>query len=219
VTSIVLGRDVGIPGVALADGQARLRDARFDNDTDSWTLATADGRMVSARTLIDARPSPDPTVAVHGLPNLFRIPGPDTDRQLRFVRDCLDLLERSGASRMEARSRIVLRRWRRTSPRGRFYLTGATPGPDDLYRGAASVALGDDAVDVEARLAGHLDAIDGRYHWRGTIAGDLPDDVLQGQRLLTITAHGHTVQARVVERTPWGGYTVAGVGAPPFDLD
>ena len=29
---------------------------------------------------------------------------------------------------------------------------------------------------------------------------------------------GHRAQARVVEMTPWGGYTVAGVGAPPYPL-
>ena len=29
---------------------------------------------------------------------------------------------------------------------------------------------------------------------------------------------GHRVEARVVERTPWGGYTVTGVGAPRLAL-
>ncbi|ORV23137.1 hypothetical protein AWB99_24825 [Mycolicibacterium confluentis] len=217
VTSIVLGTDVGFPGVVLPD--ARLRDAHFDNATDSWTIDAPDGSTVTARTLIDARASSDATLAVHGMPNLFRVPGPDTAAQVRFVRQCLDLLAQSGSTRIEAKSRVALRWWRRTTPRGRFHLTGSTPGHDDLYRGSASLALADSDVDVDARLAGHLDAIDGRYHWRGTIFGAIPEDVLKGQRILTLSTPTHSAQARVVERTPWGGYTVAGVGAPPFALD
>ncbi|OBF29703.1 DUF4873 domain-containing protein [Mycobacterium sp. ACS4331] len=217
MTSIVLGADVGLPGVVLPD--ARLRDAHFDNATDSWTIAAPDGSTVTARTLIDARPSGDAVLAVHGMPNLFRVPGPHTAAQVRFVQQCLNLLEQSGSTRIEAKSRVVLRWWRRATPRGRFHLTGSAPGSDDLYRGSVSVALADSVVDADARLAGHLDAIDGRYHWRGTISGEIPDDVLKGQRTLTISTTSHSAQARVVERTPWGGYTVAGVGAPPFALD
>ena len=45
---------------------------------------------------IDARRSDDDAVAVHGLPNYFRIPGPDVERQLRYVTGACDLLDRSG---------------------------------------------------------------------------------------------------------------------------
>ena len=76
--------------------------------------------------------------------------------------------------------------------------------------------LADRDVEVTVRLTGHLDAIDGRYHWRGMLTGDLPPDILTRHRDAPLTVDGQSVDARVVERTPWGSYTVAGVGVPPF---
>jgi Domain of unknown function (DUF4873) len=35
----------------------------------------------------------------------------------------------------------------------------------------------------------------------------------------TLTVRDRTADARLVERTPQGGYSVAGVGLPPFALD
>ena len=191
--------------------------ARFDSVSDTWTVTTA-GRSATARAVIDARPSAEPAIAVHGRPNYFRVPGPDVDRQQRFVNRCLALFDRSGATRMEAKSRVVLHRWRPNPVAGRFYLTGPTPEHDDVYDGPATLALPGAQVEVRARLTGHLDAIDGQYHWRGTVTGDLPPDVLKGNRAVELATGGHRAQARVVEMTPWGGYTVSGVGAPPYSL-
>jgi hypothetical protein len=190
--------------------------ARFENATDSWTVTTADGRSASARAVIDARPSTDEAVAIHGLPNYFRIPGPDVERQTRFVRRCLQLLDRSGCTRMEAKSRIVIGHRGPRSPARRFYLTGPTPPDDDVYDGPAMLTFDDKDVAVRARLKGHFDAIDGQYHWRGTITGNLPDEALGGQPAVTLSIDGRGAPARFVERTPWGGHTVTGVGAPPF---
>ena len=193
--------------------------ARFDAVTEMWTVTTPDGRSDTARTVIDARRSDDDAVAVHGLPNYFRIPGPDVERQLRYVDRCLHLLDESGCTRMEARSRIVVRRWRPRRVAGRFQLSGSAPGDDDVYDGPATLTLGGPDIEVRARLAGHLDAIDGRYHWRGTVIGDLPVDALKGQRTVTLSIDSHSAQARLAEQTPWGGYTVVGAGAPPFPID
>lgn len=192
--------------------------ARFDHDTETWTVTTQNGETESAPVVIDARRSDDPTIAVHGIPNHFRIPGPQVERQTRFVQRCLDLFERSGATRIEAKSRIRLRRWDPLPLSSKFFLSGATPGADDLYEGPAVLALPAGDVPVQARLAGHLEAIDGQYHWRGTVAGDLPADVLKGARTVTLSAVGFSAPARVVEKTPWGGYTVTGTGPPPFAL-
>ena len=38
-----------------------------------------------------------------------------------------------------------------------------------MYDGPATVQIGDDDRDVRVRLTGHLDPIDGHYHWQGTI--------------------------------------------------
>ncbi len=194
--------------------------AEFDSATDTWTVTTADGRTSSARAVVDARRSADATVAVHGLPNYFRIPGPGIERQIRYVDRCLDLLNRSGCTRMEAKSRILVGRWRPRRVADHFYLSATvTPDEDlypDLYDGHAVLTLGDRDISVRARLGGHVAAIDGHYHWRGTITGDLPDDALKGQRAVTVSIEGRTTDARIVERTPWGGYSVTGVGLPPF---
>ena len=68
-----------------------------------------------------------------------------------------------------------------------------------------------EGAHVELRL----DPIDGKYHWRGTVFGTLPDDVLKRPEAL-LTANGRTAAARLTERSPQGGYSVTGMGAPPF---
>lgn len=197
--------------------------AKFDSATDTWTVTTADGQTSSARTVIDERRSADAAVAVHGQPNYFRIPGPsgrDAERQLRYVDRCLEVLATSGCTRMEAKSRVVVGRWRPRRVADHFYLSATVPpGPDlygDLYDGHAVLTLGDRDIAVRARLGGHVAAIDGHYHWRGTVTGDLPEDALKGRRAVTVSIEGRSTDARIVERTPWGGYSVTGVGAPPF---
>jgi hypothetical protein len=88
----------------------------------------------------------------------------------------------------------------------------------DIYDGPASVRFGDDERTVRVRLAGHVDPIDGRYHWQGTIFDELPGDT-KLPRQVTVTVGDTQAQARIVERPPQGGYSVAGVGAPPFALE
>ena len=186
--------------------------ASFDEGSQTWTVTTADGRTETARVVIDARRSRDAAVAVHGIPNHFRIPGPDVERQTRLVQRCLDLFERSGATRIEARSRVLATRWSPLPLAQRFHLTGDVPGHDDIYDGPATV----NGIAVQARLSGHLAAIDGRYHWRGTVSGELPAELRKGGRSITLGIDGREVPARLTETTPWGGHTVVGVGEPPF---
>jgi hypothetical protein len=218
VTTIVISDGAGVPGIAGVV-LSSVDTARFDEVNHSWRVQDADGRCVTARVLIDARPSAERVIATHGLPNYFRIPGPDVARQARFVNACLDLLDRSGSTRIEARSRIVLHRWLPRSVSGRFFFSDAAPDNDDLYEGPAVIEHSGRQIDVRARLTGHLEAIDGVYHWRGTVAGDLPDDLLKGRRAVELSISGQRSAARVVEQTPWGDYTVAGSGVPPYPRD
>lgn len=189
---------------------------QFDNATETWTVTSGDGRRVTARVVVDVRPSSTPVVAAHGVPNYFRIPGPDVRRQARYVARCLRMIERTGAGRVEARGRIVLHRWLPTAVSSRFYLSGSEPGPDDLYDGPATVTVGGDDIAGRVRLTGHLDAIDGRYHWQGTVFGLLPDSARARSAGVTLTIEDRTAAARVVELTPWGTHMIAGVGDPPF---
>jgi hypothetical protein len=117
--------------------------------------------------------------------------------------------------------RIARRMWRRTS----FLPQAAAPAesvaadeavPDDVYDGPANLRVADDDHAVRVRLTGRLNPIDGKYHWRGMVFGALPDDVLKRPEAL-LTANGRTAAARLAELTPQGGYSVTGVGAPPFD--
>lgn len=203
-------------GLGAAAVLADAAGSHFDNDTETWTVTSGDGQSATARIVVDARPSANPTVAGHGFPNYFRVPGPDVRRQARYVARCLRMIERSDAARVEARGRIVVRRWRPQPVAARFYLTGSQPRPDDLYDGPATVSVGGSDIAGRVRLSGHLDAIDGRYHWQGTVFSDLPDAARSRSATVTVTIEDRTVDARVVEQTPWGTHMIAGVGAPPF---
>jgi hypothetical protein len=39
------------------------------------------------------------------------------------------------------------------------------------------------------------------------------------QQPVSLTVGDRTASARITERTPWGSYSVAGVGAPPFTVE
>ncbi len=88
----------------------------------------------------------------------------------------------------------------------------------DIYDGLATVRIGEDARTVRVRLAGHIDPIDGRYHWQGTVFDEIATDMRLPQPI-TVTVGDHHAQARIVERPPQGNYSVTAVGAPPFALD
>lgn len=115
---------------------------------------------------------------------------------------------------------IARRMWRRA----RFLPGPVTPGTPEalgvkggeVYDGAAALRVAGEDHAVRVRLTGHLDPIDGQYHWRGTVFGTLPDDVLKRPEAL-LTANGRTAASRLTERSSQGGYSVTGIGAPPFN--
>ncbi len=161
-------------------------------------------------------------VAVHGLPNYFFIDGPDVDAQARYIAECVGLLERTGSTRIEVRhssyqvfnERAYLRPAQPQPVASAFDLT-AGAGGDATYEGAATLTIAGAEHPVRVRLAGHLDPIDGHYHWQGTVFGAA---ALNETRTATLTVGERSAAARVVEQTPWGTHTVAGVGAPPYQL-
>jgi hypothetical protein len=87
------------------------------------------------------------------------------------------------------------------------------------YDGPATLGVAGATWAVRARLTGLLDPIDGRYHWRGTVSGDLPDTLLQQSKPASLAIGKRSAEARIAERTPWGSYSVTGVGSPPFALE
>lgn len=193
---------------------------RFDSGTDTWTVRTADGEELTARTLIGTAASTDDAVARHGLPNRFQIPGPHTRRQARYVAGIIDALRRSGASRIESRSpRLRVHPVLPTRGISRFYLTGSEPVDDEIYDGPAVLTHNSADYPTRVRLTGHFDPIDGQYHWQGMFFTDLPGASVTGSKV-SIRIGEHTAQGRVAERTPWGTLTVIGAaGYPPFALE
>ena len=87
-----------------------------------------------------------------------------------------------------------------------------------VYDGPAALHLGDVEHTVRVRLTGHLDPIDGRYHWRGMVFELAVDAAARMPLPVHVSIGPRTCAARLTEVTPWGTYCVAGVGAPPYPL-
>jgi hypothetical protein len=222
-----------------SDRIANLIDPTFDENTHTWTLPSQSGEHHHARVVIATDGAvPDGTdatspylgVAVHGLPNYFLITGPDVAAQKSYIAKCLQVMADTGSTRIEVRystQRYFTERkrsgqiqWRRVAKhiRSAFDLSSHIAVQDDLYDGRATVHIDDDGRDVRVRLAGYFDPIDGQYHWQGTVLEPLPGADKFPQPA-TVTIGNRSAAARITERTPQGGYSVVGVGAPPFALD
>jgi hypothetical protein len=170
-------------------------------------------------------------VAVHGFPNYFLITGPDIAARTRYTVECIGLMKATGSSRIEVRrsSQQVFNERAHLAPAeplpvaSAFDLSGfpATGTEDkETYDGAATLTIGDACHRVRVRLTGRIDPIDGHYHWQGTVfsslSGPLSDEALKQSRAATLTVDGLSAPARIVEQTPWGTHSIAGVGAPPY---
>jgi hypothetical protein len=191
---------------------------RFDNDTDTWTVTTTEGRALTGRVVVNTAAGDDDVVAVHGIPNYFRIPGPHTARQAGYVARLLNGLCRSGSTRIEARSRVRVHRLLPTRGLSRFYLSGAVRGNDEVYDGPAVLTHKGQDYQTRVRLTGHFDPVDGQYHWQGMLYVTLPGQRVTGSRV-SVRIGEHTAKARISEQTPWGTLAVVGAaGYPPFPL-
>jgi cation diffusion facilitator CzcD-associated flavoprotein CzcO len=163
-------------------------------------------------------------VAMHGFPNYFMLGGPDVDTALRCVTDCLQLL--SGHTRIEVRrssQQVFNERVHSGAPSPRpvasaFDLSSSVGVHDDMYAGPATLTLADTSQQVQVRLAGHVDPIDGQYHWQGTIFDELPTDLMTKTRTVDLAVGEQSASARITEKTPQGTHSIAGVGTPPFGL-
>jgi hypothetical protein len=235
---MVDGRPVGVPLTdVLSLRSVEIIDSQFDEAHHIWTLQTRGGDRYETSIEIAYGEAPVAEgmlpylgVAVHGLPNQFFVAGPDVRGQQQYVAACLNAMAHTGSTRIEVRrstQRTYSDRykpgaainWRRMRQKifSAFDLSSRTGVDDEVYDGQAIIDIGDGGRDARVRLTGHVDPIDGRYHWQGMVFADLPDVKLP--QPVTVTADGRTAAARVVERTPQGGYSVVGVGSPPFTRD
>jgi cation diffusion facilitator CzcD-associated flavoprotein CzcO len=196
--------------------------------TSDETLVGAGG--LTARHAWDDGMEPYFGVAVHGFPNYFFLGGPDTGAQARYVAECVEHMQRTASTRIEVRrstqqvfnERVYVASAQPQPVASAFDLTSRAGGDDATYDGAATLTIAGSAHPVRVRLAGHLDPIDGNYHWQGTVCGSgpapLPDEAFKQARTATLTVGERSASARIIERTPRGTHTVAGVGAPPYTL-
>ncbi|HEX2286624.1 MAG TPA: DUF4873 domain-containing protein, partial [Mycobacterium sp.] len=161
--------------------------------------------------------------------NYFVITGPDVVQQKRYIAECLEWMKRTGSTRIEVRystqrlfndrSRAKEPDWRRLRNKipSAFDLSSHTVIEDEVYDGPATVCTGDQENSARVRLTGHVDPIDGQYHWQGTVYAQLPTADKLPQPV-SLTIDDRTAEGRITERTPQGGYSVVGVGTPPFAL-
>lgn len=214
--------------------------AVFDEATHTWVVGNRRARVVIATDgALPAQPSrteylePYLGVAVRGFPNFFLLTGPDIAGQKGYIAKCLAYLDHTDSTRIEVRSSTqhYFNRHSRGRPRRRGHYWRRMGGrirsafevsslkdehEDAVYDGPAMVRVGDHSHLARVRLTGHIDPIDGHYHWQGTLfdidfGNRPPDHVL-------VAIGDHDAKARLTERTPWSTYSVVGVGAPPFEL-
>lgn len=107
---------------------------------------------------------------------------------------------------------------RRRTPRSLAWLP---PEEDDGYAGPARLVVDGQDLPVRVHLAGHLEPLDGRYHWYGRV--ERSDDVVAlkegGTTRATLTVDdGGSRDVRLAEYDAWGHVLVSGLGAPPYPL-
>ena len=225
-------------GIRTRDG----REHRADAIIYGTGFAAPDSRLVGAGGLAIQQAwrdgmEPFLGVAVHGFPNYFFITGPDGVLQAartRYVVECVELMKATASGRIEVRrsSQQVFNERAHLDPAepipvaSAFDLSGIpATGTEtkETYDGAATLTIGDACHPVHVRLTGRVDPIDGHYHWQGTVfsplADSLPDEALKQSRAATLTVGGVSAPARIVEQTPWGTHSIAGIGAPPYALN
>ncbi len=86
------------------------------------------------------------------------------------------------------------------------------------YDGSARVVAEDRQVEVEVRLRGAFQPIDGRFHWYGRIAQHDAVDALvaDGSTRVVVRTPQGVAAGRLSDRDAWGRYRVGGTGRPPF---
>ena len=91
---------------------------------------------------------------------------------------------------------------------------------EDGYRGPARLDAGDSTIDVDVVLGGHLEPLDGKYHWYGRVAkNDAVDAAKKGGATSVglAVAEGTGAEGRLAEHDAWGNMRITGLGEPPFE--
>lgn len=71
-------------------------------------------------------------------------------------------------------------------------------------------------VEVEVRLRGHFEPLDGRFHWYGRLAAHEAVRAWQPGATVVVTTPRGSAAGRLSDLDPWGRFRVSGTGRPPF---
>jgi hypothetical protein len=89
---------------------------------------------------------------------------------------------------------------------------------EDGYAGPATLTVGQSEFQVEVRVRGQFQPIDGRYHWYGRIARhDGLSAALGSSRAAAVlsTPEG-SAPCDLSDPDPWHRYRVTGISTPPY---
>jgi len=96
------------------------------------------------------------------------------------------------------------------------------PAEEDGYRGPAELEVSGARLEVQVHLAGHLEPVDGRYHWYGRVTRDEALTAAKSAGATAVTLRvpgGEPVTGRLAEHDAWGNLRVVGTGRPPYVLE
>jgi len=91
---------------------------------------------------------------------------------------------------------------------------------EDGYRGPARLDVGDTTIDVDVVLGGHLEPLDGKYHWYGRVVRNVAVDAAksEGATVVGLSIGGRKcAEGRLAEHDAWGNMRITATGAPPFE--
>jgi hypothetical protein len=90
------------------------------------------------------------------------------------------------------------------------------------YDGQATLTVGGQPIEVTVHLDGHLEPLDGRFHWYGRIERSTAVAAVKdaGGTSGTVAIDDRPpVELRLAEYDPWGHIQVNGTGVPPYPMD
>ncbi|HUB54648.1 MAG TPA: DUF4873 domain-containing protein [Mycobacterium sp.] len=215
-------------GVRTADGVHHDADAIVYGTGFSVRAGLPDDALVGANGLTIQQAwingmEPYLGVALHGFPNYLMVAGPDPQAAMRDVIECVRLMkmharvELRRSSQQVFNERVHLHQPRHRGLASAFDLSSPAGVYDDTYDGPATLSATEICQRVRVLLSGHVDPIDGQYHWQGTVFDKLPADLIRA-RTVTLAVGERSASARITEQTPQGTHSIVGVGAPPFVL-
>ena len=96
------------------------------------------------------------------------------------------------------------------------------PDEETGYDGSAVLLVGELAIDVVVHLDGHLEPLDGRFHWYGRIESSAAVTAAKDAGATAgriAIGGGSPAEVRLAEHDPWGHVQVTGAGPPPYPLE